>query len=315
VVRRPDRLTGQRQVDRVPAEGQTHAAIEVSHLHPPDIGLQQDFWSHGRDAEKLASERHGEVAATGKAGARVLLQCPGQGESDRHGDVRQVCVERFWLSLAMQREERPPVALREEPVPGQQLEGYQRQGILVRTAVAGKSRGLLGRRVGGRAGEPRPVHVPPELARQTQVQHLEQPLLGGPDVVRLQIAVNHPMGVSEIERLRERANDQPDLLQRQPYPALPERAQGLARKVLKHRERHVAMKAVVVHRGDGRVREIGSEARLLGEGRTKRVQAATVQVARPAKQDGFQRHETVEPQVPRQEDHPHAPATSSRSTR
>ena len=59
--------------------------------------------------------------------------------------------------------------------------------------------------------------------RQAQVEDLELPLLGGADVLGLQVAMDDPPAVREVERLGQRADDQSHLVERQPASAFEER--------------------------------------------------------------------------------------------
>ncbi len=98
----------------------------------------------------------------------------------------------------------------------------KRQSILIGAAIGGELGGLLGRGVGRRAGET-PVVLTVELPGETQVEDLELALFGGADILGLQVAVHDPPAVREVERLGERANDQPHLVERQPASPLEQR--------------------------------------------------------------------------------------------
>ena len=95
--------------------------------------------------------------------------------------------------------------------------------------------------------------------------------------------MDHPAAVGEVQRLRQRADDQPDLLQRQPPPPPQQVAQGLARQVLEDGERLVVVEPVVVDRGDRRVGQVGPEPGLLGERGVQRGQSDLVQDLSPAR--------------------------------
>jgi hypothetical protein len=77
--------------------------------------------------------------------------------------------------------------------------------------------------------------------------------------------MHDPPRMSEVERQRQWADDEPDLIQRESAPALDQLAERLPIDVLEHCERIVALEAVVENCCDRRMSQAGAEAGFLLE--------------------------------------------------
>ncbi len=197
----------------------------------------------------------------------------------------------------------------ERPSAGKQLPGDQRQRILVSTTIDGKARGLLRRGVGGGPAE-RPTCLATEFGRQAEVEDLEVALVGRLDVRWLQVSVYHEPRVGELERLGQRPDDQPDLLQREATSLLDHVVQRRAGYVLENGERGLAVVTEVMDRRDGRVCQVGPDLGLLEEPVLELLLGglASSSPAALAGEDRLDGHGAVEPVVATQEDQAHGAA-------
>src|SRR5262249_38442552 len=98
-----------------------------------------------------------------------------------------------------------------------------------------------------------------------QVEDLEMALGRGPDVLGLEVAVDHLVAVGEVKGLGQRPENEPDLVQGQPAAATQQLVEGFARVVLKDNERLLVVEPEVIKGGDRGVGEVGSNACLFGK--------------------------------------------------
>ena len=265
-VDRPEGVRGQCQV----STRTCHSERIDDRLPPPahllDLGFEDDPRQRRRPGEELAAERHRQLGACREPPVGVFLQTPQDRLFHRFGNVGLEAprVRRSAREMHLQQVE--PRVTHKRPPAGQQLEDDHRQRVLIGPPVGGTLGRLLGRCVRRSTGEP-PVVLTAELTGQPQVEDLELPLLGCPDVLGLEVAMHDLPLMRKIERLRQRTDDHPHFIQRQPAAALDHLAEGFTLDVLEHRERTVVLKAEVEHRGNRRMHQTGTQAGLFGKRR------------------------------------------------
>ena len=149
--------------------------------------------------------------------------------------------------------------------PGQHLVEHDTAAVDVRFGRGRLALRLLGREVGDGAQDDPGGGLPRagQRARNAEVTHFH--LIGRREqnILRLNVAVDHTVGVGEVKGLAELTDEREGAVEREPALAGDELLEGAARDVLHDAVIRVIIAAQIIDGHDGRVRQTGGELCLL----------------------------------------------------
>ena len=285
---------------------------DAPHQAPAHQLLEQrdprGLWRRGerrRAVEREARQRLGGGARAGEALRRILGQ---QAQDDGFERRRQIGAEgarRRDRGVKVLGDHDQRVVAGERQPAGDQLVEHHAQRVEIGAAVDLAPQRLLGGEVGGGADD-RALGGDARVSgdRDPEVGELGDRAIGTArqqDVLGLEVAMHHVVGVGVLQRLAQLAADRRDLGQRQRAGA----AQAGARDQLHDDERRARLLTGVVDAHDVRMVERRGGARLVLEARPRLVVEA-------GERQHLDRHLAIELGVARAVDHAHRAATQHR---